>query len=74
MIKETSTRSFDEDATDTTFNVEGLDFGYYLVCQTGTKEIQSSLVPVVSATATVNLKTQAPDITKQQIKMQLQFT
>lgn len=42
MIKETSTRSFDEDATDTTFNVEGLDFGYYLVCQTGTKEIQSS--------------------------------
>ena len=64
MIKETSTRSFDEDATDTTFNVEGLDFGYYLVCQTGTKEIQSSLVPVVSATATVNLKTQAPDITK----------
>lgn len=63
-IEATSTKSFDKDATDTTFNVEGLDFGYYLVCQTGTKEIQSSLVPVVSATATVNLKTQAPDITK----------
>ena len=64
MIKETSTKSFGKDATDTTFNVDGLDFGYYLVCQTGTKEIQSSLVPVVGATATVNLKTQAPDITK----------
>ena len=64
MIEATSTKSFDKDATDKTFNVAGLDFGYYLVCQTGTKEIQSSLVPVVSATATVNLKTQAPDITK----------
>ena len=64
MIKETSTKSFGKDATDTTFNVDGLDFGYYLVCQTGTKEIQSSLVPVVGETATVNLKTQAPDITK----------
>lgn len=63
-IKATSTKSFAKDATDTTFNIEGLDFGYYLVCQTGTKEIQSSLVPVVEATATVNLKTQAPDITK----------
>lgn len=63
-IKETSTKSFAKDATDKTFNIEGLDFGYYLVCQTGTKEIQSSLVPVVEATATVNLKTQAPDITK----------
>lgn len=63
-IEATSTKSFDKDATDITFNVEGLDFGYYLVCQTGTKEIQSSLVPVVEATATVNLKTQAPDITK----------
>lgn len=63
-IEATSTKSFNKDAKDTTFNVEGLDFGYYLVCQTGTKEIQSSLVPVVSATATVNLKTQAPDITK----------
>lgn len=64
MIKATSTKSFGKDATDKTFNVTGLDFGYYLVCQTGTKEIQSSLVPVVEETATVNLKTQAPDITK----------
>lgn len=63
-INATETRTFAKDATDTTFNVEGLDFGYYLVCQTGTKEIQSSLVPVVGAKATVNLKTQAPDITK----------
>ena len=63
-IEATSTKSFGKDATDTTFSVEGLDFGYYLVCQTGTKEIQSSLVPVVGETATVNLKTQAPDITK----------
>ena len=63
-INATETKTFAKDATDTTFNVEGLDFGYYLVCQTGTKEIQSSLVPVVEATATVNLKTQAPDITK----------
>ena len=64
MIEATSTKSFGKDATDKTFNVTGLDFGYYLVCQTGTKEIQSSLVPVVGETATVNLKTQAPDITK----------
>ena len=64
MIEATSTKSFDKDATDKTFNVAGLDFGYYLICQTGTKEIQSSLVPVVGETATVNLKTQAPDITK----------
>ena len=63
-INATETKTFAKDATETTFNVAGLDFGYYLVCQTGTKEIQSSLVPVVGATATVNLKTQAPDITK----------
>lgn len=41
-----------------------LDAGYYLVYVTGGKEIQSSLVTVDSATSTVNLKTEAPSITK----------
>lgn len=43
---------------------EGLDYGYYLVYQTGTKEIQSSLVSVDKPEATVNLKGEAPSITK----------
>ena len=43
---------------------EGLDYGYYLVYQTGTKEIQSSLVSVDKANAEVNLKGEAPSITK----------
>ena len=43
---------------------EGLDYGYYLVYQTGTKEIQSSLVSVDKPEATVNLKGEAPSIAK----------
>ena len=48
----------------TTFTFTGLDAGYYLVYVTGGKEIQSSLVTVDSETSTVNLKTEAPSITK----------
>ena len=43
---------------------EGLGYGYYLVYQTGTKEIQSSLVSVDKPEATVNLKGEAPSIAK----------
>lgn len=43
---------------------EGLGYGYYLVYQTGTKEIQSSLVSVDKANAEVNLKGEAPSIAK----------
>lgn len=43
---------------------EGLDYGYYLVYQTGTKEIQSSLVSVDALEETVNLKGEAPSIAK----------
>lgn len=39
-------------------------YGYYLVYQTGTKEIQSSLVSVDDVDVTVNLKGQAPSIDK----------
>lgn len=50
-------------ATDYTF--DNLDYGYYLVYQTGTKELQSSLVSVAAAEGTeVNLKGEAPSITK----------
>lgn len=42
----------------------GLDAGYYLVYVTGGKEIQSSLVTVDKDANTVNLKTEAPSITK----------
>ena len=48
----------------TTFTFTGLDVGYYLVYVTGGKEIQSSLVTVDADTSTVNLKTEAPSITK----------
>ena len=41
-----------------------LDYGYYLVYQTGTKEIQSSLVSVDKDTAEVSLKGEAPSIEK----------
>lgn len=42
-----------------------LDYGYYLVYQTGTKELQSSLVSVDEAEGTeVDLKGEAPSITK----------
>ena len=43
---------------------EGLDYGYYLVYQTGTKEIQSSLVSVNGASVEVDLKGEAPSIDK----------
>lgn len=50
-------------ATDYTF--DNLDYGYYLVYQTGTKELQSSLVSVDKAGVTeVDLKGEAPSITK----------
>lgn len=46
------------------YDFTGLDAGYYLVYVTGGKEIQSSLVTVDETTNTVNLKTEAPSITK----------
>lgn len=46
------------------YEFTGLDAGYYLVYVTGGKEIQSSLVTVDKTTSTVNLKTEAPSITK----------
>ena len=48
----------------TSYDFTGLDAGYYLVYVTGGKEIQSSLVTVDETTTTVNLKTEAPSITK----------
>ena len=52
----------EENKTSYTFN--NLVAGYYLVYVTGGKEIQSSLVTVDETTTTVNLKTEAPSITK----------
>ena len=50
-------------ATDYTF--DNLDYGYYLVYQTGTKDLQSSLVSVDKPVGTeVDLKGEAPSITK----------
>lgn len=51
-------------ASKTSYEFTGLDAGYYLVYVTGGKEIQSSLVTVDADTNTVNLKTEAPSITK----------
>lgn len=48
----------------TSYGFTGLDAGYYLVYVTGGKEVQSSLVTVDETTTTVNLKTEAPSITK----------
>ncbi len=48
----------------TSFDFNNLTPGYYLVYVTGGKEIQSSLVTVEKETNTVNLKTEAPSITK----------
>lgn len=50
--------------SNTSYEFTGLDAGYYLVYVTGGKEIQSSLVTVDADTNTVNLKTEAPSITK----------
>lgn len=58
----TSNKITGENTTSYTFN--NLDAGYYLVYVTGGKEIQSSLV-TVDGTNTVNLKTEAPSITKE---------
>lgn len=58
----TSNKITGENTTSYTFN--NLDAGYYLVYATGGKEIQSSLVTVDKDTNTVNLKTEAPSITK----------
>ena len=52
----------EENKTSYTFN--NLAAGYYLVYVTGGKEIQSSLVTVDTDTTTVDLKTEAPSITK----------
>ena len=52
----------EENKTSYTFN--DLAAGYYLVYVTGGKDIQSSLVTVDATTNTVNLKTEAPSITK----------
>lgn len=60
---ETGTSEKLGDVTDYTF--DSLAFGYYLVYQTGTKEIQSSLVSVDKVgETTVALKGQAPSIEK----------
>lgn len=48
----------------TSYDFKNLNPGYYLVYVTGGKEIQSSLVTVEKETNTVNLKTEAPSITK----------
>lgn len=48
----------------TSYEFKKLDAGYYLVYVTGGKEIQSSLVTVDGPNITVNLKTEAPSITK----------
>lgn len=58
----TSGKITEENKTSYTFN--NLAAGYYLVYVTGGKEIQSSLVTVDATTTTVNLKTEAPSITK----------
>lgn len=48
----------------TEYKFENLDYGYYLVYQTGTKEIQSSLVSVDKTEVSVSLKGEAPSIEK----------
>lgn len=48
----------------TSYKFDNLAAGYYLVYVTGGKEIQSSLVTVDETTNEVNLKTEAPSITK----------
>lgn len=63
-INATATKTFDKDSTETSTEFEGLGYGYYLVCQTGTKAIQSSLVALTGPTASVELKSEAPDIKK----------
>lgn len=64
LIAATKTNSFGVDSTATSTTFEGLAYGYYLVCQTGTKAIQSSLVALTGPTASVELKSEAPKIEK----------
>ena len=63
-IEATVTKTFDKASAETSTTFDGLAYGYYLVCQTGTKAIQSSLVALTEPTATVNLKSEAPKIEK----------
>lgn len=61
-IPETSNKI---DESKTSYDFKNLQPGYYLVYVTGGKEIQSSLVTVEEGkTNTINLKTEAPSITK----------
>lgn len=53
-----------EEENKISYTFDNLADGYYLVYVTGGKEIQSSLVTVDATTNTVNLKTEAPSITK----------
>lgn len=48
----------------TSYDFSNLDYGYYLVYQTGTKQLQSSLVSLDADTKEVDLKGEAPSITK----------
>ena len=61
----TETKSSGKLGQVTNYTFEGLDYGYYLVYQTGTKELQSSLVSVDKPIGTkVTLKGEAPSIEK----------
>ena len=60
----TATSGKIEEENKTSYTFDNLAAGYYLVYVTGGKEIQSSLVTVDADTNTVNLKTEAPSITK----------
>lgn len=57
----TSPKIVDE-ATNYVF--ESVDYGYYLVYQTGTKEFQSSLISVAKESENINLKGETPSIEK----------
>lgn len=63
-IEATVAKPFDKASTEKSTTFDGLAYGYYLVCQTGTKAIQSSLVALTESTATVDLKSEAPSIEK----------
>ena len=62
LVATATSNKIEESKTAYTFS--NLAAGYYLVYVTGGKEIQSSLVTVDATTNTVNLKTEAPSITK----------
>ena len=63
-IQATDKKEFDKNSTETSTTFNGLAYGYYLVCQTGTKSIQSSLVSLTGSTTSVELKSEAPKIEK----------